>query len=313
MARSVLAAAGQPVSSGMPTSKLCELPALIARVATAVGDAATVRPAPASFALVEHAWHLADIEREAFQVRLARLAHDVAPWLANFDGDRLARERDYLGRALAPAVRAFTRGRAATVRALACIRGSAWLRGGVQEHVGYVTLGELPERILGHDKAHAIELAALVEAIRPAHPLAGELRRWADGISDAPASPCNRDGAAQPRTASALPLTRIQHAIATSILAGEVTTAALGRALGLSPRTLQRRVAAHGVTVRCLVEESLRALALARLRAGDDWRVAGLALGFGDARAFARAFKRWTRVTPVVFQHAPALASRGCA
>jgi len=296
-------------------SKLCELPPLIARVAAAIGDVATVRPSSGGFALVEHIWHLAELETEGFQVRLNRLATERAPWLPDFDGDRLASERGYLARSVAAGVRAFTRARAATVRALGRVRGTAWLRGGIQDQVGYVTLGELPERILAHDKSHAGELATLLATIRGDHPLVDELRRWADAIPDVPAGPCapGRRGVTAPRASSALPLPRIQQAVAANLIAGEVSTAALGRALAVSPRTLQRRLADHGLTVRCVVDASLRALALDRLRTGADWRAAAAALGFGDPRAFARAFKRWTQVTPSHFQRAPAMTRRGCA
>jgi len=299
------------MGSMTPSSKLCELPSLVARVAAAIGDAAAVRPEPATFALVEHVWHLAEIEAEAFQVRLARLATEPAPSLPNFDGDRLAAERCYLARPVAAGLRAFTRARAETVRALSRIRGTAWLRGGFQDQVGYVTLGELPERILGHDRSHAGELAQLVGALRPGHALADELARWCAAIVEPPVSPCNRAATARPRTTAALPLARIQRAIAASVT-GDVSLVALGRALGVPPRTLQRRLADHGLTLQCLVEESRRSLAIGRLRDGADWRQAAGELGYGGPRAFARAFKRWTHVTPVAFQRAPAVTRRGC-
>jgi AraC-like DNA-binding protein len=296
-----------------PRSKLCELPELVARVAAAIGDAAAVRPAPMQFALVEHVWHLAEIETEAFQVRIARLVGERAPWLPDFDGDRLANERGYIARSLAAGVQALAHERARTVRELAGIRGGAWQRGGIQEHVGYVTLGELPERMLGHDRSHAGQLGALVAAIRPGHALVDELDRWSGAIADVPASPCNRGMSAHPRSSSALPLARIQEAVAANLAAGDVSAAALARVLGLSRPTLQRRLADHRLTVSCLVEECIRARAIERMRAGIDWRDAAIDLGFSDPRAFARAFKRWTRVTPSAFQRTPAVTARGCA
>ena len=292
------------------TARLCELPRLLARAAVVLADAPRVRAAPTEFALVEHAWHVAELEVEAFQVRLERLAGEAAPWLPDFDGDRAASERGYLARSATAGVRAFLRARMTTVSRFARIRGRAWLRGGVQEGLGYVTLGELPERILAHDGAHASQLAALVSALRPGHALAGELASWASAIAVPPVSPCNRR-ASRARASSAL-LARVQHAIADGIAAGDLRTAALGRALGLSARTLQRRLAGQGFTVHCLVEESLRALALARVRGGEDWRVSADSLGFAAPRAFARAFKRWTHATPAAFQHAPAVGRGGC-
>lgn len=277
----------------MPT--LCDLPALLARIAHAVP---ALPPPRTGFALVEHAWHLADLETEAFQVRLGRMAREDVPWLADFDGDRAAEERSYRARSLHAGVRAFAQARARTVRRLAALPRTAWLRAGLQEHAGYVTLGELPDRILAHDRAHARELAALL--VR--HPLGATLRRWAAAIPEPAVSPCNRRGELRARTASPLPLAAVQRAI--TACAGDLRTATLARALQLSPRTLQRRLADHGLTAHCVLEEARRSLALGTLRAGADWRTAAEALGFAAPRAFARAFKRWTRATPHDFDGA---------
>lgn len=293
----------------MTASKLCELPRLLVRVAEALDGDARSRPAAGDFALIEHVWHLADLEVEAYQVRLTRIAREDVPWLEDFDGDRAAIDRAYLARPLAAGLRTFRQARAATVRRFAQLRGPAWLRAGIQDQLGYVTLGELPERILAHDRAHALQLAALIAELRPGHPLADELARWAQAIAPPDTSPCNQRGAVRGRAASALPLARVQRAV----LAGARSPAALARALGVSARTLQRRLAEHGLTPRCLVDEALRALALSRVRAGADWRATSDALGFAAPRAFARAFKRWTHATPSRFGRAPAVGHRGCA
>jgi len=50
-------------------------------------------PTRRAFSPVEQVWHLADLEREGFSVRIRRLRDEQAPRLPDFDGDRIARER----------------------------------------------------------------------------------------------------------------------------------------------------------------------------------------------------------------------------
>ncbi|MCI0572664.1 MAG: hypothetical protein L0Y66_18070 [Myxococcaceae bacterium] len=84
--------------------RLREMPRLLVRVCAGL-DEQTVRRKPEGmpFALVEHAWHLADLEREGFGTRLHRLLDEEHPSLPDFPGDRIALERHYLmGVACAP-------------------------------------------------------------------------------------------------------------------------------------------------------------------------------------------------------------------
>ncbi len=71
------------------------------------------------------------------------------------------------------------------------------------------------------------------------------------------------------------------------------------RSLRLTPRSLQRKLAAEGGSHRDLLDQVRRALALAYLR--DEGRsvteVAEL-LGFSDPSTFHRAFRRWTGHAP---------------
>jgi len=71
----------------------------------------------------------------------------------------------------------------------------------------------------------------------------------------------------------------------------------------LSPRTLQRRVAEEGSSLRCVVEHARFRLAADYLQ-GSDATVTDIALelGYSDSTAFARAFHRMAGVPPSQFR-----------
>ena len=154
----------------MPTDELESLlaalesmPACLAAAAEALGpDGATRVPAAGSFCLVEHVWHLADLELEGYAVRLARLRTEEHPQLSDFDGDRIARERAYRTLSLEAGLAAFARARAANVQTLRGIDTSEWLREGTQDGVGAVRLADIPRMMVAHDAGHRAELRALL-------------------------------------------------------------------------------------------------------------------------------------------------------
>jgi len=159
---------------------LPRMPALLERVAAQVPDE-KVRVRSGPFALIEHLWHVGDLEREGFGERIRKLLTEENPWLPDFDGERIAREREYLKLPLAPALAAFAAARDETVRLLRSVTGDQWARAGRQEGVGIVTLADLPRRILDHDRAHLNEIADLLADLVPQHPMIGELRALAQG------------------------------------------------------------------------------------------------------------------------------------
>jgi AraC-like DNA-binding protein len=80
---------------------------------------------------------------------------------------------------------------------------------------------------------------------------------------------------------------------------GNVGAAYIADRLHLSERTLRRRLQAEGTRHKKLVEEIRQELATRYLES-SDLGVADIAflLGFSQAAAFNRAFRRWTGKTP---------------
>ena len=79
-------------------------------------------------------------------------------------------------------------------------------------------------------------------------------------------------------------------------LAVDLGTAA--QRLALSPRALQRALRAEGTSFAHLVDDERRKRALELLDMGLAIPTIAERIGFSDARAFHRAFRRWTATTP---------------
>jgi AraC-like DNA-binding protein len=82
-------------------------------------------------------------------------------------------------------------------------------------------------------------------------------------------------------------------------LSGDPSPSQLGALLGLSARSLQRRLSEQGTTYGALLAETRRELACEYLRE-PRYSVTEITflLGFEDASAFARAFRRWMGISP---------------
>ena len=83
----------------------------------------------------------------------------------------------------------------------------------------------------------------------------------------------------------------------------EISAAA--RDLGMSERSLRRRLTADGTSYRDVVRSALEASA-GRMLAQSTHTIkeTAVALGFADVAAFHRAFKRWTGMTPGEYRRA---------
>jgi hypothetical protein len=147
---------------------LADLQAMPDYLATAFGGLSAtdaVAPGPeGALAPVEQCWHLADLEREGYGLRIQRLLREVDPVLADFDGARIARERAYRSRSLAEGLAAFREARTQNLARLRALTSAQWPRTGSQEGVGPIALCDVPAMMAEHDAGHRQEIAAWLRA-----------------------------------------------------------------------------------------------------------------------------------------------------
>jgi AraC-like DNA-binding protein len=92
---------------------------------------------------------------------------------------------------------------------------------------------------------------------------------------------------------------RVRIQISQSLSQGIPKVSDIGGYLGMSGRTLQRRLSDRGYSYQTLIDESRRELA-ERLLGETEYPLAEVAFltGFSEQSAFNRAFKRWSGQTP---------------
>ena len=93
---------------------------------------------------------------------------------------------------------------------------------------------------------------------------------------------------------------------------GFLTLDETARALGLSTRTLKRRLADEGTDFTTLLDEQRRHRALMLLRSADV-SVESVAeqVGYSDVANFTRAFRRWSGTTPTAYRRDAQKGNRG--
>ncbi|HSB42730.1 MAG TPA: DinB family protein [Methylomirabilota bacterium] len=140
-------------------SELEAMPGLLEGSFKTLGPLEAAAPGPnGAFSPVEHCWHLADLERDGYALRIRRLLEETDPWLADFDGARIARERNYQSLSLAEGTAAFRDARLRNVATLRTLDAGDWIRRGRQEGVGPIALCDIPAMMAEHDAAHRLEI-----------------------------------------------------------------------------------------------------------------------------------------------------------
>jgi hypothetical protein len=150
------------------TETLERLGAMPAFVEAALHEAGeenlSLRPSPDLFALVEQACHLRDLEREGYLVRVRRILGESRPALDGFDGQAVARARDYASQDAHAAAQDFAVAR----RELLAVVGAL-----TQDDLGReatfdgrrITLAELVGMIDAHDTEHREEIERILDDI----------------------------------------------------------------------------------------------------------------------------------------------------
>ena len=96
---------------------------------------------------------------------------------------------------------------------------------------------------------------------------------------------------------------RVKRVLLETLARGEPTAAAVARELGLSDRTLQRRLRAEGTWFRGILDAVRGELAVALLREpGVGIAEIAFFLGYSEPAAFHRSFRRWTGQTPLAYR-----------
>jgi AraC-like DNA-binding protein len=92
--------------------------------------------------------------------------------------------------------------------------------------------------------------------------------------------------------------TDVRAAAQAALSSGDCSLAATARVLGISARTMQRRLQAEGTSFAELVDALRREMAAAYLDQQVPVQEIAWLLGYAEPSAFHHAFKRWTGTTP---------------
>jgi len=99
-------------------------------------------------------------------------------------------------------------------------------------------------------------------------------------------------------------VSRVRRAVEQVLSDGHCSQATVARILGWHGRTLQRRLASEGTTLRKLVDEVRKALAQTLLESTMSIAEVSFALGYSEPAAFQHAFRRWYGMSPNTWRNA---------
>src|SRR5262245_35161872 len=150
------------------TADLLNMPRAVEEIVRSLTDAELRRkPSQDEFSALEHVCHLRDIVREAYKVRIEKLLYEQDPFLSNFDGSRIARERDSNSESLDASLAALAESRQSNMALFEGATDTDYNKSGRFEGVGPITLASLLLTMKEHDGEHLRELNDLIGRLQP--------------------------------------------------------------------------------------------------------------------------------------------------
>jgi hypothetical protein len=123
------------------------------------------KPSEGEFSALEQVCHLRDLEREGYTERIRKLLTEQRPSLPDFEGGRIALERDYNQQHFETALEDFAVARKENIGVARTLSSDKLNGSGVLEGVGEITLARLFTLMRGHDQSHLDELRDLRERL----------------------------------------------------------------------------------------------------------------------------------------------------
>ncbi len=121
-------------------------------------QAKAARGGDENWSVVEVVCHLRDAEERGLE-RMRALRDDENPFVAGYDQDAWARERNYAADDLREALDAFLRFRATHVAELAALIPEQWERPGMHQEQGEINIWAHTLHLVSHDTSHAAQIA----------------------------------------------------------------------------------------------------------------------------------------------------------
>ncbi len=143
----------------------------------ALGDgAASWHPAPGEWCVKEVLGHIIEAERRGFAGRVREFLAKDEPACVPWDQEVVARERKDCGRPLGGLVHELAALRADSVKLVESLAPAALSRGGQHPKVGRLTVGNVVQEWVYHDRNHLKQIMANVQAL--AWPHMGNAQRF---------------------------------------------------------------------------------------------------------------------------------------